>query len=421
MILGGGVTGLAAGIASGLPVFEAAVTPGGICSSYYRTALGGSGGEDDRDDAYRFEIGGGHWIFGGDPEVLRFIRSQVAVEQYDRRSAVYFPADGRYVSYPLQYHLRELDEDTARRALAEMVNPAPSSRTMAAWLRGHFGDTLNALFFEPFHELYTAGYATRIAPQDAYKSPVDLAAARSGASGPQVGYNATFLYPTEGLDALAGRMASACDVHYGRRVREIDLGAKRVHFDDGSGEEYSRLLSTLPLNEMLEMTGISTDAPADPHTSTLVLNIGARKGDRHPSQHWLYVPQSSSGFHRVGFYSNVDPSFLPRSAREQGTRTSIYVERTFKARPSDEQIDAYSRAVVQELQQWGFISGVEVVDPTWIEVAYTWTWPGSSWVSEAIARLEAQNVHQVGRYARWTFQGIADSIRDGFAAGERLR
>ena len=35
VILGAGVTGLAAGVASGAPVFEAVETPGGICSSYY--------------------------------------------------------------------------------------------------------------------------------------------------------------------------------------------------------------------------------------------------------------------------------------------------------------------------------------------------------------------------------------------------
>jgi hypothetical protein len=34
-ILGGGMTGLAAGWASGLPVYEAEEAPGGICSSYY--------------------------------------------------------------------------------------------------------------------------------------------------------------------------------------------------------------------------------------------------------------------------------------------------------------------------------------------------------------------------------------------------
>jgi len=34
LILGAGMTGLAAGYASGLPVYEAAEWPGGICSSY---------------------------------------------------------------------------------------------------------------------------------------------------------------------------------------------------------------------------------------------------------------------------------------------------------------------------------------------------------------------------------------------------
>lgn len=66
-ILGGGITGLAAGLSSGLPVLEAAPEPGGICSSYYVRP-----GSDQRlahapsdENAYRFELGGGHWIFGG--------------------------------------------------------------------------------------------------------------------------------------------------------------------------------------------------------------------------------------------------------------------------------------------------------------------------------------------------------------------
>ena len=66
LILGGGMTGLAAGWASGLPVYEADTAPGGICSSYYIRP-----GSQERlhrppedGEAYRFEIGGGHWIFG---------------------------------------------------------------------------------------------------------------------------------------------------------------------------------------------------------------------------------------------------------------------------------------------------------------------------------------------------------------------
>src|SRR3989442_13199967 len=215
-ILGGGVTGLAAGMASGLPVFEAAETPGGICSSYYVRP-----GEDERlsrepgdGEAYHFEIGGGHWIFGGDPAVLRFVRSLTAVRNYARQSSVYFPDTGLYVPYPLQNHLRFLNHGTAGRALSEMARPRAAYRTMKEWMEQSFGPTLCELFFYPFHELYTAGLYKRIAPQDDYKTPVNIGVAIRGAfdQAKPVGYNVTYVYPAEGLSTLAERMAAQCDV-----------------------------------------------------------------------------------------------------------------------------------------------------------------------------------------------------------------
>ncbi|RMG32517.1 MAG: protoporphyrinogen oxidase-like protein, partial [Methanobacteriota archaeon] len=73
------------------------------------------------------------------------------------------------------------------------------------------------------------------------------------------------------------------------------------------------------------------------------------------------------------------------------------------------------------LQAWQFIGQPEVVDPTWIEVAYTWAWPGSGWRGQALRVLEEHGIFQVGRYGRWVFQGIADSIRDGFIIGTAMR
>jgi len=167
------------------------------------------------------------------------------------------------------------------------------------------------------------------------------------------------------------------------------------------------------------MAGLTVDEPPDPATSVLVLNLGARRGPRCPDDHWLYHPRTRAGFHRVGFYSNVDDSFLPRSARDNRDRVSIYVERSFRAgqRPSEAESQRYAQAVVSELSDWGFIGDVEVVDPTWIDVAYTWGMPGSQWKAKAIASLQSHDIYMVGRYARWTFQGIAESIRDGFYAG----
>ena len=427
IILGAGMTGLSAGFASGFPVFEASDSLGGICSSYYIRAK-----EKERlikapDDgeAYRFEIGGGHWIFGGDPAVYRFIREFTPVKRYDRRSSVYFRQKTLYVPYPLQNHLRFLGNEIISNALLEMSSQNGSFRTMKEWLEQNFGQTLCDLFFYPFNELYTAGMYNRIAPQDAYKSPVNLSLSIQGAlSEPSpVGYNVTFVYPDKGLNVLAQHISDNCDMRHKKRVAKIDIPGKEVLFDDGSSIAYDVLISTLPLNEMIQITGIPVETETDPYTSVLVLNIGAICGGHCPDDHWLYIPDAVSGFHRVGFYSNVDRSFLPLSARKNGDRVGIYVERAYLggSKPFDDEITHYTENVITELQEWGFIGDVEVVDPTWIDVAYTWSWPGSHWKVKALEKLEQHDIYQVGCYARWSFQGIADSIRDGLIVGAVFR
>jgi protoporphyrinogen oxidase len=295
--------------------------------------------------------------------------------------------------------------------------------TMADWLLANFGPTLCEIFFYPFHERYTGGLFKEIAPQDEYKTPVDLSLVIQGALGevPQVGYNATFLYPEAGLNMMVQKMAERCKIHYSKRVVHIDILERVVYFEDGTAERYEVIVSTLPLNRMVAIAGLvhEVDEPPDPATSVLVVNIGAKKGPYCPEEHWLYIPQSRSGFHRVGFYSNVDSTFLPASARGQHDRVSLYVEKAYRedTKLSRREINNVCLAIVEELQEWGWIEDVEVIDPTWIDVAYTWSWPGSRWRTEALRTLEAYSIYQVGRYARWKFQGIADSIRDGLIGG----
>lgn len=287
-ILGGGVTGLAAGWASGLKLYEAEEAPGGICSSYYVRP-----GNQERlrhapvdDEAYRFELGGGHWIFGGDPAIIRFIWKAACVKTYERLSSVYFPDQGLYVPYPLQNHLGHLSQDLRTKALVEILAaPKLCFRTMQEWLIESFGATLTKLFFGPFHELYTSGLWTRIAPQDAYKSPISAESVIRGASGAtaNVGYNTSYIYPQHGLNALVQRMAERCNVRTGKRVARIDPHVKRVEFEDGTEARYESVISTLPLNKMMNLTGLNVAEATDPYTSVLVLNIGVFEAQSAPT------------------------------------------------------------------------------------------------------------------------------------------
>ena len=459
MVLGGGVTGLAAARASGGIVLEASPAPGGLCGTYHLTPDGERLVAPPADgEAYRFEVGGGHWLFGGDADTLAMVEALAPCRTYRRRSAVLL-GDGTRAGFPLQHHLAALAPDVRDQALAELLDPAPAepaqaelldpapaepaqaepapadAGTMAGWVRARMGPTLADLFFDPFHRRYTAGLYDRIAPQDPDKSPVDRAAVLAGAGiGDAAGaeatahYNETFRYPIDGLDALVRALADDVDVRAGARVVAIDHADRVVHTDDGVEHPYDRLVSTLPLPVALELAGVAVAAPTDPHTSVLVVNVGAEPGPALGDDHWVYDVTAPSGFHRFGVYSNVDEAFLPASARSAavGTpstrtrrRASLYVERAYPggARPSPAEEAAHVDAMVHDLQQREVIGAVEVVDPTWIEVAYTWSWPGSTWRAEALAALEAVGVHQAGRYGRWRFQGIAASLAEGRAVG----
>ncbi len=170
---------------------------------------------------------------------------------------------------------------------------------------------------------------------------------------------------------------------------------------------------------MLELTGLRNGTP-NPHTSVLVVNIGAKKGNKCPPEHWIYIPKSKAGFHRVGFYSNVDNSFLPLSSRHESDRVSIYVEKAYSSGMalSEEKIQQTCEDIVNELLEWEFISEAEAVDPTWIENAYTWQYPDSNWVEKTITDLQKHNIYQTGRYGKWKFQGITESIKDGIEIGK---
>jgi len=419
IILGGGITGLAAGCVTGLPVFEAADLPGGVCSSYYIRP----GDEEclsrqpSGDEAYRFEKSGGHWIFGADLQVQKFIRRLAHFKKYSRRSAVYFRKDNLYIPFPIQYHLRFLKDSIARKALDEMGDIKKTEYgTMKKWLETTFGKTLCRYFFFPFHKAYTAGMYPYVIPEDSFKTPMNGKLVLAGMRRRVIhkNYNAEFIYPDEGLGEAIHNMAERCHINYRKRAVEIDLRRKEILFADGSKIRYKKLVSTIPLAELLRISHVR-GADQLPFTSVLVMNIGARKGNKCPGSHWLYVPDSLNGFYRIGFYSNVNDSFLPQRSRRRGDRVVIYLEKAFRGgkKPGPDEMRDLCRKSVKELGSWGFIRETEVISMNWIDYAYTWRYPGSSYPKEAIDLLAHHGIFSIGRYGKWKFQGIAESIKEG--------
>jgi protoporphyrinogen oxidase len=364
IILGAGFTGLAAGIKTGFPVYEASDHAGGICGSYWK------GG-------YEFSVGGPHWLFGKGPG-LDYIKSLVEVNEYERKAGVYY---NHIFPFPIQ--------ETAQKKVS------PHYGSMRHYFFDKFGQEQFNLFFDPFHERYTCGLQDDIIHEDAYKSP-------------KVGEKThieTFCDPVRGLGHLINVMSSKVDLRLNKRAMWIDWQEKKVCFEDGGVIDYDVLISTIPLDKCLELCG---KKPQDLiYTSVHVLNIGADKTERTPEEYWIYTPFSRFGFHRLGFASNVDPRKAPKGKLSMSVEIALrHNERI--ARFANEQL------IIKELQEYGFIGDVHVVDPTFVSTAYTWLKDPAD-RTNALNWLYGKDIISTGRYGKWKFQGMVQSIEDGLA------
>ncbi len=370
LIIGAGFSGMAAGIKTGAPIFEATNDIGGICRTYKK-------------DKFEFDIGGPHWLFGNN-EAIDFVKTLVDVKTYERRAGVYYNVT---LPYPIQTFADQ-----------EFVGVGERNKSFRSWLGQNFGRPMCNMFFFPFNEKYTAGLMDEILPFDNYKTPPVG----------DKGFVSQFHDPVGGLNALVGKMAEKCHITLNKRAVAVDVNDKVVTFQDGTYERYEKLISTIPLNQLLYICGQRNfDLP---YSSVFVLNIGASPDINLPKEHWLYIPFCKSGFHRVGFYTNVDKSKAPKG------KVGLSVEIAFGGEYTYDDLDVpfIIQEVVAELKSWRWIKKVITVDPTFVPTAYTWNRTLEERETH-IKWLADRDIITIGRYGLWKFQGLCESIQQGLA------
>lgn len=369
MVIGSGFAGMAAGIKLNCPIYEMTNKAGGICQDYVK-------------DGFTFSNGGPHWLFGKDIG-LEYIKTLVEVKEYERNAGVYY---NHTFPYPFQQEMQKSPEILGNSFKNDLWN--------------RFGTEQCNMFFFPFNEKYTAGMMDKILPQDAYKSPTK-----------GNGWVSTFCDPVGGLSTLVGKMASQCDIKYNKEAVSIDTENKIVRFkgdwkDLHNVEKYDRLISTIPLPHLMRLCGQEVDLP---YTSVLVINIGAEPDINFPKEHWLYIPFCKSGFHRVAFYTNVDKLKAPEG------KIGLSVEVAFKDMHTSHWFQEKALEIIEELKSWKWIK--DNYETVWsidiVPCAYTWEYNRED-VPNAIQWLKERDIISTGRYGKHKFQGLTQSIEDGF-------
>ncbi len=366
VILGAGVTGLSAGYDTDAVVYEATSEAGGLCKTV-------------KTSKYMYDLCGGHWIFGLEKyhEVKKLLKG-IKLKNYAKNTGV-------MLDCIINGQIQDL---WAEQPLYD--------GSIKSWLYQKFGPTLCALFFYPYNDLYTTGLYDKVVQDNPDKSP--------GAGRPH--YNSKFVYPINGVQEIVRNLTKHCTVSYNKKAVKILRFKKIVVFEDGTRVRYDRLISTIPLNELLNMVDIENDLP---YTSAVVVNVIGTRGGNLPKEQWIYMPHNRLGMHRIGFYTNVDQMFAEKN------NVALYCEYIYR----DKIPAAYYGAVetIKYLKHKRFIQDSLFSSISVIPTAYTYQYK-SGVVIQFLEELKTYNIHSIGRYGQWQFKGIAESMQDGITARE---
>jgi len=128
--------------------------------------------------------------------------------------------------------------------------------------------------------------------------------------------------------------------------------------------------------------------------------------------HWIYYPDRSLCFYRVGFYDNIFDT----------ERMSLYVEIGY---PADGQVDVeklLERTLV-DLRRAGVVDDHQLVshhsvvlDPAYVHI----TEASLREHTKYKAQLAARDVHTIGRYGGWTYCSIEDNVIEARALTQAL-
>lgn len=391
LVLGAGLTGLAAGIASGGIVVEKKSRPGGLA----RTTIV---------DGYVTGFSG-HWLFGGSPISRKFVMG-IADCHTARRDATVF-INGRYVPAPIQANVDVFD-DSARIYAELAARPQVEAKTFDEYLLASFGPTLYERFFGPFNDKYTDGLMRIVKPVTGKNPVAPLETLLRG--GKPVAYNQEFLYVDGGMHHLVDEMARMCNVRYGENINSIDI-RKKIVISDKYAYSYDVLVSTIPLLDLARLCNGRMERDALLKLSAYCVNIGCGKVN-FPGQ-WCYFP-GDEPFYRLGNYTAVDPTLAPIG------RSLVYADvNTQAGMLTLKQAETF---VVGALKNRGWVEDVDMVRTYHIDTAYTFIDSDSGGYAQKILdSLASIGVLSVGSYGRWKFGGMMADIEEGLLAGAAAR
>ncbi|MEI7542285.1 MAG: FAD-dependent oxidoreductase [bacterium] len=417
IIIGAGFAGLSAGhkLKKDFLILEKNERPGGLCRT-------------DIVAGFTFDYTG-HFLHLRKPETKKFILAncKVPLKAITRKASIY--SNGVYTGYPYQVNSFGLpakigSENVAGFLKAKLLNKV-SHVNFKQWVLTALGEGIAKNFMFPYNlklfkfplDMLSVNWMGRFVP-----SP-DIDEVMKGIlpkAQKDMGYNVNFYYPEKGgIESVIKGIYNKIQekVRLNTTVKKIDLTKKIVFLQGGKQEQYTSLISTLPLKELTQITGdreLITLGNKLKGVSVYSLNLGF-KSKIPINKHWVYVPESKYPFYRIGFPSEVMKSSAPEGLSSVFTEVSYNTE-------VPKGIDA---KIIKGLINMGIIKSkndIVVKHAMILKNAYViYDNKRDELVSQIRKKLETYGVYTAGRWGNWEYSSMEDAILEGFAIAEQVK
>lgn len=397
LILGGGISGLSFAYEkrnSDYLVIEKESEFGGLCRSFYAPG-------------FVWDVAG-HFLHFHSDETKAFVTELLGDEKLakvNKCAKIFY--GGKYMSAPFQYNIHELPTREFIQCLTDLYYAKKSEGHVSfkEFVRESFGKGISDKFLIPYNEkLYACDLDElekdsmgKFLPKLSFDMLMSQYSGQKGTT-----YNDFFLYPFDGCVRLIDKLLEQLDsekLHLNEEVLHVDTEKHIVTTSIGK-YEYEYLVSTLPLSVFATLSRYGDTALL--HSNKIVvLNLGFDKPSLDKEVNWAYYPGNEI-FYRVGWYNNI-------AERE---KLSLYVEIGCKA--DDEiNIEDLLQRTLQDLRITNVIDDHKLeayhsicVTPAYVHISKE----GKEETERIIDHMKQNCVHMIGRYARWEYSAIDDSI-----------
>ena len=417
LILGAGPTGL--GAARRLQelgvhdwqIVEAAPEPGGLATSFV-------------------DKKGFTWDIGGHVQFSHY-------EYFDKAMVEFLGEDGwlhhqreswvwmrdRFIPYPFQNNIRRLPPEDLNKCLQGLLqitqHPRPKPHNFREWIDATFGPGLADVFMLPYNfkvwafppeMMNSVWVGERVAVTDLSRVLSNLALGKDDLSW---GPNNTFQFPKRGgtgaiWSACAKRLPAA-QINLNSRVVSIDMGKREVVTASGERFGYEHLISTIPLTELIRLSGqLHLQPLADRgllYSASHIFGLGLRgkPRDELATKCWMYFPEDNCPFYRVTVFSNYSPYNVPDISTHWSLMAEVS-ESPHKAVNQSQLLDE----VIQGALNTRLIDKREDIVSTWsFRAGYGYPTPGlhrDEALAELIPFFEERSVYSRGRFGTWKYE-----------------